>query len=172
MHPLTKITDTLFCVEVPMDAVNIEVRRNLISNWLIGYKVLIHLPLDKFELLGYCTDKEISFEVDEFIEKVTCRYEVPQRAAGFIDVQCYKNYMVENQYGNAFPYHKENCKDLSFRSLLLSKGLYWDNPMPDTKGLNAREIKNFSELYKQWNDAEKLKINGKLVFLKLIKNPV
>lgn len=110
-----------------------------------------------FQLLGCVTKEEVLFDCDELLgQYISFKYCKPKHM-GYCEDYC---------QGSC--YRDIDAKD-ELRSLLLSNGLYFDNPMPDTKGLNARLVKNFAQLHEQWKRYELNKLTGKLVILKLNK---
>lgn len=172
MHPLTKITDTLFCVEVEKDAHTFCLDEDGCLQYKTATRKLHCIDIDSdgyLELLGYCTDKEISFPIDEFLEKIHLHHD---GETGFIG---YKDYANEE---NCFVYSHLNCRERSFRSLLLSKGLYFDNPNgcePElidfvSEFISDEELRDaYKHNHNEWQSLEAAKITGKLVFFKLLK---
>ena len=63
------------------------------------------------------------------------------------------------------PYVEQNE---SFRSLLQASGLNWVNPFSNKCKKETPPSKDFEHL-KQWQEAERKLIKGKLIFLKIVK---
>ena len=108
---MTKLTDNLYAVEVPEDAINFSIRPyferpNLFFkikiSWVVERKSLLY---GNWSIIGTVTKDSIDFDCREFIE-------------GY-GIDRWRNYKFESQYEEVL---KSNPDD-SFRSLLTSKGL-------------------------------------------------
>ena len=165
---LTKLLNTdIIAVEVPKNAkeftiVDISKERKAL-HYIIeeygGYSGCFKdIPNNDFELLGEATEDEISFDVEPYVES---------NSVGF-----YKDYstkfIVRGQEFKLFD------KNNSFRSLLQASGLNWVNEYQNDwdelctwgHGDFSKDGKTSSALY---FEAERKKIKGKLIFLKIIK---
>jgi len=135
----------LIPVEVPKDAKN--VRKSMNSNDLLyDHFNIINIGFD-FEILGEFTDTEFSFDV-----------ELPNKK--FVRRTVYKDF--NNPESGFFDTNEE-----SFRSLLQSNGIFFENPLGKTPNI-LRDSENSwtSEKYKEWQSYESKLIKGKLIILK------
>ena len=147
----------IIAVEVPRDATEVQV-----WNHGIGFKAKsikrepddtneffhLHTGLGRwrdFELLGEATEDEISFDVEPYVDKFKNKY-----------VDYLHNWLLFSG------------KNESFRSLLQASGLNWANPFSNKCEKETPPSQDFEHL-KQWQEAERKLIKGKLIFLKPIK---
>jgi len=112
------LTDSILLIEVPEDAKDFKNLVDIAIHWESESKGKgqYFLPKGFYTILGTIRNGKPDFDVEPYVESITVRTEVPARVEGYLDLQCYKNYMKEPQYENAFinPIH-------SFTSLLQSK---------------------------------------------------
>ena len=165
----------LIAVEVPKDATEIQ-----IWNHGIGFKTKLidRMPDDTngfyhletglfrwkgFEILGEVTDTEISFDAEPYLEK--------DNSLGIGNF--YKIYTEE--FTESHKVISSTNKNKSFRSLLQSNGLFFENPIGKAEsccsgrdcGCMGQPI-NFSckEEFEEWESYESKLIKGKLIILK------
>lgn len=112
-----------------------------------------------FDILGTCTATEVDFDVEAICEKVIIRNDCPPRAAGFIDTLMYKNYEETDQYRFSF-----QNPELSFRSLLTSKGILFENPL----GVKRPSFNDYSSLIQYQGDCEEYDESQKNVVEKIV----
>lgn len=115
-----------------------------------------------YSILGTVTKDTIDFDPTPFVEKVKIRVEIPQRAAGFLDSEQFRNYAIENQYGNSFL-----KPDKSFRSLLSANEAYFENPYREEPQITTDTALTEIEKYHRWQTAQS-KVNDKYVILQKI----
>lgn len=133
MSNLTKITDDLWAVQVPVDA-----RQIGFGNHCLGYKTKMQEPEDTngfthskepqylfcnkdYEILGTVSETEIDFDTAECVES-----KISGKVLG--NSKLYKMYTTGN-----WSFFSHN----SFRSLLKSKGI---TPTPETKIVILKKI--------------------------------
>lgn len=132
---LTQITETLYALPVPIDAKYFKKERHLLETGRPYYELLYNYDYTnihhnksvramafEFEIIGTVTQEDIDFNPANYVES-----EIWVSKFGYATT--YKNYTDnENVYLVA---------DLSFRSLLSSKGI---NPTPETKLLIIEKV--------------------------------
>lgn len=137
LSQLTQLKETgIWIIELPKSSIRhyINEANDRINYTFINSKGKRCLDGDYIEkadwqILGTITPDNISFDPEPYLERVTCRYDVPQRVAGFMDVECFRNYSTEQQYGKAFGCFKENSANESLYTLLNSCGIEVDNKL-------------------------------------------
>ena len=157
----------IIAVEVPRDATEVQV-----WNHGVGFKAksikrepddtngFFHLHIGlccwrDFELIGEATEDEISFDVEPYVEK--------KHFTSLFDGKPNFHY-----YNYVYPHYLCLDEKESFRSLLQASGLNWANPFSNKCEKETPPSQDFEHL-KQWQEAERKLIKGKLIFLKPIK---
>lgn len=148
MKPLTEILPGVWCVEVEADA-----------------KYISDSP-ERFEILGYATKDEISFDVSGIAES-------EDKFWGENKGKMYVDYSYKKKMFQAGMTAEE-----SFRSLLLKNELYWGNPLHEhfSKEPNLIDALNmdwseeeFESIVEQYKEYERNRLTGKLIFIKKVK---
>lgn len=114
--------------------------------WHIGNVIL---PDGKFKILGTVIKDKIEFDVEPYVDKLN--------GGSYADYE---------HGGNALKIRNLN-KEESFYSLLAANGLYFENHIPDTKGLNPKMVKNFATMYQQWKSIEDKIVKRLLIIEKI-----
>lgn len=114
---MTPIKDNLSAIQVPGDARDPDIGKKFLmfkaSDGTQDVENIIDIPEGNYRILGYVTKDEISFDPNRYIQ----RLENPDGL--YIQNQYFGDYEYENYMGGEnFLY-----PDLSFRSLLQSKGI-------------------------------------------------
>jgi len=108
-----QITDTISAVVVPVEATDVHIEAEDMyykSDFAYFEGIRRIKPLwGKYNLVGEITHESISFDCEAYVEKDEDQL-----------IHKYRYYINKGQ--------RTHDKDVSFRSLLQSKGLYWDNP--------------------------------------------
>lgn len=147
----------LYSVEVPSDYIlKIEPRNEYISYTsreenlkFDGESQLNYVPIGfDFKIIGEVSKYEISFDVDPYVEELE-----PVR---------YRDYLGNREWFA--------MKNNSFRSLLQSKGIYFENPIEkldvsDFDNGVGIEYDNFYRNVRLWQESENKVIKGKLIIL-------
>jgi len=110
---MTKLTDSLFAVEVPEDAINFLITGFELSYWSNFDWVDIEFPEDGYQYLGTIKNGKPDFEVDEYVISKQVPYFNMDEGSG--DDTIYMDYFY-----NAFCLFTDNE---SFLSILTSKNL-------------------------------------------------
>lgn len=150
----------LYSVEVPSDAKKlIKIKYDFNGNYMLESicdKFKLKIPFD-FKILGEVSKDEISFDVEPYVE--------------IFNKGLAKRYVDYMRKWLLYRTPKE-----SFRSLLQSKGIYFENPIqkPDVTCLRNEEgfcqcgeesVRDCRDLKWKWQESQKKVIKGKLIIL-------
>lgn len=144
----------IIAVEVPTETKVCD------CDFICGYcKELWNLdPNFDYHKIGESTEDEISFDVEPYVEQN--EFDVENCDGLLVGVTKFWDYEDESFY--------LIDKNESFRSLVQASGLNWANPFSNKCKRETPPSKDFEHL-KQWQEAERKLIKGKLIFLKIIK---
>lgn len=161
MHPLTELTPGYFCIEVPEEAMDIDICCNK-NNYSLEYTMINENNTDGYD--SYHLEGKGEFKLLGIVN------------ADSIDFNT--NKIFDNDFEDHF---------ILLYELLASKGLYWvvQGEEPELKNYsfggigigrtgitfpqNGYNIEKYNNDYKAWQAAESKRITGKLVVLKLLK---
>jgi len=138
---MIQLKEKLYCVEVPSDATEIYLNEfgSFIDYNSNNISRTLQLNFYANKILGEVTKDEINF----------CCYEIV------------KDYVVPLKDTKAFLISiNSGCNDFKFRSLLQSKGIYFENKLCDYSEALKRHI-----ISGEWQKQEDKKIKGKLIIL-------
>ena len=182
---MKQLTDTLWMIEVPDDAIEFEITTSTLisgSDKYLRYPdktgaTLIHLPKGEWQLIGTVTKDSIDFDCEPYVE---IKYDL--RYADRNDMEGYRDYGELHPDGK--PYWFERKED-SFRSLIESKtGKTFINPLGEEPNhlyykfpnqynelvfKSESHKKEYADKYEAWQQAEANLIH-KSVILKQITN--
>lgn len=151
---MTQLTPTLYAVEVPRDAIKIELTENKTAlSYFIGIETEFTLTdgFEQFKILGEVTKDEIGFDCEPCILNLGYNYVL----------NCF-------QYSNLNEPEKGFwTKEKAFRSLLQSKGLFFENPIekPNCDCYTEYDREGCPDECWKWINNENKLIKGKLLIL-------
>lgn len=150
---MIQITENLSVVVVPEHAIRITLyksddRNIFVLRWIDDILNVIDMPDGDYKILGTITASEIDFEIDE----------------DWVD--WHERQGFETRWYD-FTNHNSWLPTIeqSFRSLLTSKGVYWENPYERPNVEDDEDNAMARVLLNQWQQAEqqKLQLNQKLI---------